>query len=193
MNLHHTLFREAVVAKMTAETRTKSGLTQLDNAGVSKPERQAWEDAVRFYSDSYAGERLLFDDQLVSINNLLGAEKDPGKLSGEGLPRALVQCLKGAAPVYRAHWWPEHQKTNMQFIVEMEPKVAELGPEVIPQLEHLFGMKWPVKPLPVEVNYYVAEVGGAYTTEHPGHTTVASGREDNHGPAGVETLFHEGA
>ena len=95
--------------------------------------------------------------------------------------------------MYRAHWWPEYQKTNMQFIVEMEPKVAELGPEVIPQLEHPFGMKWPVAPLPVEVTYYVAEVGGAYTTEHPGHTTVASGREDNHGPAGVETLFHEGA
>lgn len=193
INLHHTLFREAVVAKMSAETRAKSGLTPLDEAGASEQERRAWEDAVRYYASAFKGKRLLFDDQLVGINDWLGRDKDAEKLLPEGLPKNLVDCLEKAAPIYRAHWWQEHERANKQFINEIEPKVAELAPEVIPQLEYFLGMKWLMEPLPVDVTYYVAEVGGAYTTEHPGHTTVASGREDNHGPAGVETLFHEGA
>lgn len=136
---------------------------------------------------------MLFDDQLVSINDLLSHERDVGKFSPEGLPGAVAQCLEKAAAVYRAHWWPAHQKANEQFIAGMEPRVEELGPAVIPQLEHFFGMSWQAQPLLVDVTYYVAEVGGAYTTEHPAHTTVASGREDNYGLRGLETLFHEGA
>lgn len=194
MNLHHTLFREAVTAKMSTEARAKLGVSPpLSDSDLSPEEKQAWTDATRLYADTFAGRRLLFDDQLVSINDLLSHERDVGKFSPEGLPGAVAQCLEKAAPVYRAHWWPAHQKANEQFIAGMEPRVEELGPAVIPQLEHFFGMSWQAQPLLVDVTYYVAEVGGAYTTEHPAHTTVASGREDNYGLRGLETLFHEGA
>jgi hypothetical protein len=193
MNLHHTLFREMVAGQMDEQTKTKIGLVPVSDAGLSPEEKQAWTSAIHHYADAFAGHRLLFDDQLVTINNLLGQEKDPQKLNPDGLPDDFVKCLETAAPVYRNHWWPDHQKANEQFIAEMQPRVEEFAPLVIPQIERFLGMKWASQPLQVDVTYYVAEVGSAYTTEDPGHTTIASSRDDNHGLPGLETLFHEGA
>ena len=193
MNLHHTLFREAVVEKMDEQAREKSSLVPLSSAGLSKEEKETWDRALHFYAVTFARRRLLFDDQLVVFNNLLGDLGNREKLNSTGLPEDFVKCLESAAPVYRNHWWPEHQKANEQFIAEMRPKVEDFGPEVIPQLERSFEMKWQTQPLPIDVTYYVAEVGGAYTTTSPGHTTIASSREDTHGLAGLETLFLEGA
>lgn len=192
MNLHHTLFREMVVGKMDEQTKEKIGIVPLSDVGVSEQEKQIWSGAVHFYAITFAKSRLLFDE-MVPINNLLGQQKDPQKLSSSGLSEDLVKYLESAAPIYRNHWWPDHQKANEQFIAEMRPKAAEFGPVVIPRLERLFGMNWPSQPLQVDITYYVAEVGSAYTTEHPAHSTIASSREDNHGLPGVETIFHEGA
>ena len=33
---------------------------------------------------------------------------------------------------------------------------------------------WPAYPLRVDVSYFVAEAGGAYTTDDPPHTTLSS-------------------
>ena len=192
MNVHHTLFREMVAEKMDEQTKKRIGLVPLSDAGLSEREKQLWTSAVHCYSTMFAGRRLLFDDQLITFNNSLGRQKDPQKLDPSGLPEDFVRCLENASAIYKRHWWPEHQKANEQFIAEMRPKVDEFGPLVIPHLEHFFGMQWQ-SPLQVDVTYYVAEVGSAYTTEYPGHTTVASGRDDNHGLPGIETLFHEGA
>ena len=193
MNLHHTLFREMVAGKMDEQAKKRIGLVPLPDAGLSDQEKQVWSGVIQHYSETFAGRRLLFDDQLVTINNLLGRQQDAQNLDSGGLPEDFVKCLERAAPVYRNHWWPDHQKANERFIAEMQPKVDGFGPVVIPQLEHFFGMKWPPEPLLVDVTYYVAEIGSAYTTEDPGHTTIASSREDNHGLPGLETLFHEGA
>jgi hypothetical protein len=192
MNLHHTLFREMVVGKMDDQTKKRIGLVPLSDAGLSEQEKQVWTSAIHFYSTTFAGRRLLFDAQLVTLNNSLGRQKDPQKLDPSGLAEDFVRCLENASPIYRRHWWPEHQRANEQFIAEMQPKVDEFGPLVIPRLDHFFGMQWQSS-LQVDVTYYVAEIGSAYTTEDPGHTTVASGRDDNHGLPGMETLFHEGA
>jgi hypothetical protein len=192
MNLHHTLFREMVVGKMDELTKKNIGIVPLSGADLSEQEKQVWSAAVHFYAVTFAKSRLLFDE-MVPINNLLGQQKDPQKLSPSGLSEDLVKYLESAAPIYRNHWWPDHQKANEQFIAGMRPKVGDFAPVVIPQLEHFFGMNWQSPPLQVDVAYYVAEVGSAYTTENPGHTTIASSREDNHGLAGLETMFHEGA
>src|SRR5215472_3883056 len=86
MNLHHTLFREMAVGKMDEKTKKRIGLVPLSGAGLSEREKQLWTSAVHFYSTTFAGRRLLFDDQLVTFNNSLGRQNDPQKLDSDGLP-----------------------------------------------------------------------------------------------------------
>ena len=193
MNLHHTLFREFVVQRMDDQARKRTASAPLADDSLSQEEQHVWANAVHYYAAAFAGRRLLFDDHLVAVNNLLSQKSYAQKLEPTGLPEDFVKCLEGAAPIYRRHWWPEHQKANDQFIAEMQPKVEELAPAIIPQLERFLEANWQAAPLQVDVTYYVAEVGSAYTTTGPGHTTIASSREENHGLPGIETLFHEGA
>src|SRR5215468_11073997 len=46
MNLHHTLFREAIVGKTDQQTRERIGLVALSDVGLSEQEKQAWGAAV---------------------------------------------------------------------------------------------------------------------------------------------------
>jgi len=57
-------------------------------------------------------------------------------------------------------------------------------------LEDKFQTKWPSHPLRVDVSYFVAEIGGAYTTDHPPHTTLSSMRVSQDW-YGLEILLHE--
>src|SRR6516164_4255926 len=97
MNLHHTLFREMVVGKMDEPTKKKIGLVPLSDAGLSEQENQVWTSAIHFYSTTFAGRRLLFDAQLVTLNNSLGRQKDPQILDPSGLPEDFVRCLGNAS------------------------------------------------------------------------------------------------
>jgi len=193
MNLHHTLFREATVRKMPLDRQKLLGVSPVATDSLSSEEKQIWDKAVQFYTDTFAGRRLLFDEGLVHINNALSLNGDESILQAKAdLPATLVDVLRSAAPIYKKHWWPEHEKTNREWIAAMRPKVEEMAPAVVPRLEELMQEKWPAAADRFDVTYYVFEIGGAYTTENPGHTTLAASRPENSGLDGLETVFHEG-
>jgi len=192
MNLHHALFREGALRRANNTQPAAGRPVPLSTAELSEGERRAWDTAVDYYAKKFAGRRLVFDEQLVQINNGLSGQRNPTKLHAPKLPTEIAQTLEQAAPVYRKHWWPAHDKANQAWIASMKPVVEKTGPEVVAQLEKLFKHRWSA-PLPVDVAYFVAEIGFAYTTEHPGHTTMASSQPTLQGLDGVETIFHEGA
>lgn len=191
MNLHHALFREGALRR-AGDTRPAPGRpAPLAAPWLTEGERRAWNNAVNYYAKEFAGRRLVFDERLVRINNVLSGQPNPTKLHAPALPPEIAHTLEQAAPVYRRQWWPAHDKANRAWIASMKPVVEKTGPEVRAQLEKLFKRRWPA-PLTVDVTYFVAEVGFAYTTEHPGHTTIASSQPTLQGLDGVETIFHEG-
>ncbi len=199
MNLHHTLFREGALRRAGGAQGAAGAPAPLSEAGLSEGERRIWADAVGFYARRFAGARLLFDEQLVRINNALSGQQDPAGLRAPALAQEVALTLERAAPVYRKHWWPAHDKANRAWIASVGPAVEKTAPEVITQLEGLFRHRW-AAPLTVDVTYFVAEVGHAYTTERPayapgrpGHTTIASAEPTHQGPDGIELVFHEGA
>lgn len=194
INLHHTLCFEAKLRATPVRPMDKVIRLPLPVTGFANEEKQAWEKAVQYYVTTFSGHRLLFDRGLVAINNALADNEDPATLSDNpDIPTALAAVLRAAGPVYRQHWWPAHLKANQEWIASMRSRVDEMSPAVIPRLEELLQDKWPSAPDRFDVTYVVAEIGGAYTTEHPGHTTLASSEVDNTGPEGLETVFHEGA
>jgi hypothetical protein len=192
MNLHHTLYHEAVVQLMTEERRKQFGAEPLADGDLSDAEKTAWHSAIDYYAKTFRGRRLLFDDELVKTNDRLAAHPDDeADLADAQISSELVASLRAAAPVYRKHWWAKHQQEDRAWIVSMQPRIEEEGAAVASQLEGAFRTHWPARPLRFDVVDAVAEVGGAYTTEHPPHTTLSSARKDNGGLPGLETVFHE--
>ncbi len=126
-------------------------------------------------------------------NDLLSDQEASSDLSKSGLKEDLRRVLESVAPVYRARWWPQHDRANRFWIAVATPQVKQFGPTLIKQLTSAYQAKWPAKPIRVDVVEYANWAGG-YTTLDPDgnvHTTICSIEQDYQGNSALEMLFHE--
>ena len=178
VNLHQTFFFQA-----TIPLGAKQGTPE--NTSV------AWALAREFYRKHFSGQSLLFDPRLVQINDWLAKQPDDGShFDPSGLSPELAKVLQSVAPEYQAQW-KQSDHANRQWINNMEPRILALAPIAAPRIEADLGISWPGDPIRVDVSFRVRELGAAYTTDHPPHTTISSQNDQNHGNAGLEILFHE--
>lgn len=201
VNLHHFLYLQARLGRGLAAT---GGGTQLAAAGpaadlakLAPGERAAWQDAVDYYSRHFAGYDLKFDSFLVRVDNRLGEMAACPDLSGRtisicdaGLAPDLTAVLEEAAPVYRAHWWPEQNLANQAWIAQTQALVRQYGGQLAELLAHIYGASWPAAPIPIDVTNYAGQFG-AYTTLDPAHVIVSSVDARNQGLVALEVVFRE--
>ena len=204
INLHHTLYHEA--RQRTAATSADKSSKPSEPAAKNVPEvklaltaaeQKVWGDAVAYYAANYAGKDLLFSTELIQLKDQLGDFEDCDELSGRkrkfcdaGLPAELTQVLEAAAPVYRAHLWPEHDRANRRWIQRVAPLVREQGVGLSERLADIYQTRWPREKIRVEVAGY-ANGDGAYTTVDPLRVTISGLDLRNQGPEALEVLFHE--
>lgn len=191
LNLHHTLYYQA------RQQRAPGAPSVLPATGLSVTERKAWDAAVSYYSDTYAGKDLLVALDLILIKNQLGDFETCEDLAGlkkktcdAGLPEKLTQVLDAAAPVYRAHLWQGHDRANRRWIAGIAPLVRRSGVELSHRLAEIYQTNWPQERIRVDVSAY-SNSAGAYTTLDPLRVTVSSLDPRNQGAEGLEILFHE--
>jgi hypothetical protein len=203
VNLHHFLYLQARLMKGNS--------TSMDNGRGEAPPNEppaslldfpaeqirAWQDAIAFYAKDLAGRDLLLNGDMENINNQLAEMEACPDLRGKssplcksGLRGDLVEALERAAPVYRAHWWPEQDRANREWIAQVTPMVQQMGVELSGQLADIYQRPWPAGRLRVDVVWYGGPYG-AYTSLSPTHVTIASHDARNQGIYGFEVLFHE--
>jgi hypothetical protein len=207
INLHHMLYHEARQRTATAGSAEKSSKTLgpvLNTApetklSLSPTEKLVWDDAVSYYAANYTAKDLLFSTELIQLKDQLGDFEDCDELSGRkrkfcdaGLPAKLTQVLESAAPVYRAHLWPEHDRANRRWIMGVAPLVREQGLGLSERLADIYQTRWPRQKIRVDLTGY-ADRSGAYTTADPLRVTISSLDPRNQGAAALEVLFHEGS
>ena len=204
INLHHTLYHEArlraaSVAKDKSSKKSEPDLKTVPDVQnkLAAPERQAWDAAVAFYVSNYAEKDLLFSTELVQLKNQLSDFEDCDELSGRkrkfcdaGLPPKLTQVLEAAAPVYRAHAWPQHDRANRLWIQRISPLIIEQGVGLSERLADIYQTRWPKEKIRVEISAY-ANWAGAYTTLDPLRVTISSLDPRNQDAEALEVLFHE--
>jgi hypothetical protein len=205
INLHHTLYEQAKKqenARTDSIRSSKSAKPTLQIAPGAKPsltaaEQRAWDEAVSYYAANYAGEDLVFSTELILLKNQLGDFETCDELSGvkkkscdAGLPAKLTHILETAAPVYRAHQWPNDDRANRAWIKRVAPLVREQGLGLSHRLADIYQTRWPVERIRVDVTAY-ANWAGAYTTLDPLRVTISSTDPRNQGSAALEILFHE--
>ena len=171
LNLHHFLYASAWARR--ADTPPQRRLaTPLPDDGVvlTNEERATWDAAVAYY-----------DHELAGVDTLTGLS----------LAADHRHALDMAAPIYRRHWWADHDTANRAWIGDVAWKTTPVAPQIIERLTGLYGVKWFDAPVRVDV-VRVGKSQGAYTAVNPRvHIIVASADSSYAGWAGTEMLFHE--
>jgi hypothetical protein len=129
---------------------------------------------------------------MTTINDQLGESEGATDLSKSGLSGDLIKILESVAPVYRARWWPQHDRDNRFWIAVATPMVQQFSQTLINQLTAAYKAKWPAKLIRVEVVEY-ANWAGAYTAfDRAGKVHITMSTDPgNQGFAALELLFHE--
>jgi hypothetical protein len=205
VNLHHFLYLQARLMNGNSSSMDSGrGAAPPDEPLASltdfpAEEVKAWEAAVSFYAKDLARRDLLLNSEMETINNRLSEMETCTEVLGKssaackfGLQADLADALDRAAPVYRAHWWPEQDRANREWIAHVAPMVQQMGVELSVQLADVYQRPWPAGRLRVDVVWYGGPYG-AYTSLVPTHLTLSSHDVRNQGIYGFEVLFHEGS
>jgi hypothetical protein len=186
-NLNQVLLHEALLPRPRWEGPKSLKNRHVVEAGtLEPPEAALWRDALGYY-DAHFTTNNLFDH--------VGPSETPPTtpdLDEEWRKRLLV-----AAPIYRTHFWPDHEQRDRAYVERMRPLVAAHGAWFAKRLAAVFGMPLPKDPIDVEVTPVVPPFGGfaqgepPYTPPHAALITLSSEDPSYAGETGVEMLFHE--
>src|SRR5215475_12854235 len=196
LNLHHTLYRQARLQRSSsAGANAVTAAAGINN--LSPAEARAWNSALAFYTKTYADKDLTVSLEMILIKNQLGDFETCEDLAGTkkrtcdaGLPAQLTQTLESAAPVYRAHLWAEHDRSNRRWISAVAPLVRRNGLDLSHRLAEIYQTPWPRERIRVDVASFASSTG-AYTTLDPLRVTVSAIDARNQGAEALEVLFHE--
>lgn len=190
VNLHHFLYEEAAVRAKDVRTKPEAPGDADVRVHLNAAEERVWSDAVAYYQAKLVHRDLLFDDGMLDIKNRLEDLEDNSSLQESDLDPALAAILEKAAPVYRAHWWPDHQLRNQHWIEEEQTLVTQYGQTLARKIATVYDTTWPDYPVRVDVCAY-SNWAGAYTSLTPTRVTASSLDVDEQNIAGLEILFHE--
>lgn len=190
LNLHHVLWGEALRRSTPDQGRKDAVPDEVGAAGLAPEQARVWSAAIDVYVSRFADKDFTFDDEMIAINNQLARMDDAADVRGRGVPAEAADALAQAMPIYRARWWPEHDRANRAWIASAEAGVARHGEAMSRALARIYQSAWPAAPLRVDVVRY-AGWSGAYTTLAPDRLTIASGDPRNQGMSALEILLHE--
>lgn len=182
INLHHFL-RGTARRELHPESKPKVEFVVT----LSDEEKESWKEGVEYYKTHFAEKDLIFNSEIWAVKNWF-ADAGNETVLRDGPDPKLKEILMKAAPVYRKHWWPEHQRANQEWILVAQRLLDQFGNRIAKRLETAYGKKWQRLPADVTVE---AGWSGAYTTGNPVHITIASTETKIQDYAALETLFHE--
>jgi hypothetical protein len=183
LNLHHVLYAAAWARRPDQRRSLAGDLPPLPDARLTVEERAAWDAAVDYYDKHIASRDLLRARGMGGLKEALIADN----LHSDAVLPELRAVLQSAMPVYRRHFWPDHDRATRAWIAASTTRLKQIAPEVVTSLEKMYGVKWFTSPVRADV-VRVANAEGAYTTVTPPHAVIAIDTTDW---AAVEIVFHE--
>jgi hypothetical protein len=155
--------------------------------GLTPDEQKQWAAGVEFYKP-YAARDVLRDNGMVAIASALRGAEGKTTLDGISIDPALKSMLERLMPIYRTHWWLQHDRVNREWITAIMPLVGRHGAAISQSLTRVYGTTWPADPMHVDLSVVAGPVG-AFSVN--GHITISSSDPSYRGYAGLEMVFHE--
>jgi hypothetical protein len=189
INLHHFLYEQALLISKP-KGRPVSTDEPVKTDKLTPAQKQIWDASIKFYQQELISRDLLFDEEMVKIKDRLEDLEKAADLKNSELNPDLIKVLEQAAPIYRAHWWTEHEQANRNWIENQKPLLQRFEDQILGQLNNLYQSKLPPTPIRIDVTTY-ANWSGAYTSIDPVRITISSIDKRHFGFASLETIFHE--
>ena len=185
INLHHFLFQQA---------QQEDGRPMAGGRLLSRDEFQKIDGAIDWYRDNFAKRSLLMDRQLYAVKRALIRFEENDLPRSDAIVEAHLAHLKAAAPVYRKHYWPRHDRQNRDVVAWHRDRIRAMENKVLDRISELAEEPWPEEIIRVDLTWD-ANWAGAYCTVQPLHAVLTSrtGGPRNTWPPGgwLELLFHE--
>jgi hypothetical protein len=190
VNLHFTLYAEALRSLKAGPDlpRLESPSLEPMPGDLNSGERAAWDEAIAYYGVSLARRDLAYGENMMAIQRALADSVDT-LAESSAIAADHRRHLLAAAPVYRRHWWPDHDRAIRAWIADVSARLREVGPQVRQRLATLLESGWLKVPVRAEITFF----GRAYTMmrREVTLTTMAAGAPNYAGWAGAEMMFHE--
>jgi hypothetical protein len=191
-NLHHFLYVLGRARNAAPDARREAVVdAPKDLEGLAarpEAERAAWDEAIAFYAAGPSKKDAVFDEDLIRQTQRIAAARDAPDLPAADLDPALAATLAKAAPIYRAVWWPRHQRAAAARRDELQALVEKHGDALVKRLTSLYGTTWPADPRTIDLVAY-SNWAGAYSTD--GGLIVIGSLNDYGGSLALESLLHE--
>jgi hypothetical protein len=130
-NLHHFLYVQARARMKTPDSRRRAvASVSTDLASIStmsSEDRRKWEAALDYYEQNLATMDIIFDGRLTAVTNLLAKQESLSSLPSAEIDSTLKQRLESAADVYRARWWPQHDRSNRDWVKMIDSLLIKYG------------------------------------------------------------------
>jgi hypothetical protein len=190
VNLHFTLYAEAVrTLKPGPELPRLEAPSREPMLGdLNSGERVAWDEAIAYYGVSIARRDLAYGENMMNIQRALADSVDT-LAESSAIAADHRRHLLAAAPIYRRHWWPQHDRAIRAWIEDVSTRLREVGPHARQRQVALLESGWLKVPVRAEITFF----GRAYTMmrREVTLTTMAAGAPNYAGWAGSEMMFHE--
>jgi hypothetical protein len=189
INLHHFLYEQAAERIRRGSSSSAAG---ADKSIAQLPPEQlkVWSAALDYYATAIIKHDLM-DEDMTKVNDILSQQLADSNLSKSGLNDDLRKILESVAPIYRARWWPAHDRANRFWVAVATPLVKQFGATLVKQLASAYRAQWPAKPIRVDVVEYANWAGGYTTTdrERNVHTTICSIEKDYQDFSALERCY----
>jgi hypothetical protein len=127
--------REAV---RNAPTDAEHGLQT-----VMPDEREAWADAVNFYSQGLSRRDPTTDEPLAHLMFVLAGAGDSRDLRRTTVDVDVCTTLERATAVYRKVWWPMHLAANRDYEASLQRLLAQHGSAIRDFITSRYEFTWP--------------------------------------------------
>lgn len=170
-----------------------SGPEKVCLDGLPSVERERWERAVSYYTDSKAT-----NFQIVLLRfKLAGLPQRNGMDDKSNLQYLdeITAVREAATPAYVNCRWPAQDALNRQWIDRIKPLLDRYETSLGEEFPRLFQVPWAGLPFRVDV-VETAGFGGANaatTDSSMSHIRVSSTNRDTQARAALESAFHEAA
>jgi hypothetical protein len=207
-NLHQALIHEALLPRTGFDGPKSLAHRSVVPAGAIAPSELApWRDALSLYDRDFTT-RNTFTDEHMNLVRATGAAGSNATLPDGGdasppesaaLPARFRSALLAAEPVYRAHFWPEHERADAAYVAAIRPLVTKHAAFFVARLSALYKTPWPHEPVDVDVTPVAPPFGASTIGEPPFDgphrplIVVSSLDPGYSGDSGLEMIFHEGS
>jgi hypothetical protein len=196
-NLNQVLLHEALLPRPGWEgPKSLRGQHVAPADAVPAAEAGDWKKALAYYDGHFTSQNLL-DRFTPSMPVLLGIGPSQTPPVTPEVDAEWRQSLVAAAPVYRAHFWPDHEARDRAYVEAMRAPIAAHGSWFAKRIVAAYQTPLPAGPIDVEITPVVPLFGGftqgepPYTPSHEALITLSSEDPAYAGDTGVEMLFHE--